>query len=65
MGKTLTMERRTKSPLEIKLFTEESSNHHVEDLGAESRARKKKKRRENYFWKEGVTGRFLKTDNPV
>jgi hypothetical protein len=38
MGKTLTTERRTKSPLEIKLSTEESSSHHGEDLGAETRA---------------------------
>jgi hypothetical protein len=49
MGKTLTTERRTKSPLEIKLSMEESSNHHGEDLGAESRVRKEKKRRENCF----------------
>jgi hypothetical protein len=61
----LTTERRTKSPLEIKLSTEESSNFHVEDLGAESRAWKEKKQRENCFCKEGVTCHFLKTDIPV
>jgi hypothetical protein len=56
MGKTLTTERRTKSPLEIKLFTEESSNHHGEDLGAESPMRKEKERRGNCFWREGGHG---------
>jgi hypothetical protein len=65
MGKTLTMKRRTKSPLEIKLSTEEISNHHGEDLGAESRVRKEKERRENYFLREGVMGQFLKTNIPV
>jgi hypothetical protein len=38
IGKTLTTERRTKSPLEIKLSTEESSSRHGDDLGAETRA---------------------------
>jgi hypothetical protein len=52
MWKTLTMERRTKSPLEIKLSMEESSNRHGEDLGAESRMRKENERRENCFWRE-------------
>jgi hypothetical protein len=65
MGKTLTTERRTKSPLEIKLSMEESSNRHGEDLGAESRAWKEKKQRENCFFREGVTGQFLKIDIPV
>jgi hypothetical protein len=41
-GIKLTKERRTKSPLEVKLFTKESSNHHGEDLGAEFRARDRK-----------------------
>jgi hypothetical protein len=53
IGKTLTTERGTKSPLEIKLSTEESSNCHGEDLGAESRTWKEKKRRENCFCREG------------
>jgi hypothetical protein len=53
MGKTLTTERRTKSPLEIKLSMEESSNRHGEDLGAESRAWKEKKQRENCFSERG------------
>jgi hypothetical protein len=65
MGKTLTTERRTKSPLEMKLSTEESSNHHGEDLGAKSHARKEKKRRENCFWREGAMSQFLKTDRPI
>jgi hypothetical protein len=43
MGKTLTTERWTKSPLKIKLSMEESSNRHGEDLGVKSRARKEKK----------------------
>jgi hypothetical protein len=43
MGKTLTTERWTKSPLKIKLSTEESSNCHGEDLGVKSHARKEKK----------------------
>jgi hypothetical protein len=47
MGKTLTIERRTKSPLEIKLSMEESSSHHGEDLGAETRAWEREIRREN------------------
>jgi hypothetical protein len=55
MGKIVTTERRTKSPLEIKLSMEESSNHHGEELGAESYTWKEKKRRENYFCREGVT----------
>jgi hypothetical protein len=53
MGKTLTMERRTKSPLEIKLFTEESSNLHGEDLGAESCTWKEKKQRELFLQRGG------------
>jgi hypothetical protein len=65
MRKTLTTERRTKSPLEIKLSTEESSNSHGEDLGAESRTWKEKKQRENCFCREGVTGQFFKIDRPV
>jgi hypothetical protein len=36
MGKTLTTERRTKSPLKIKLSMEESSSRHGEDLGAKT-----------------------------
>jgi hypothetical protein len=43
----LTKERRTKSPLEIKLSMEESSNRHREDLGAETRAWEREIRREN------------------
>jgi hypothetical protein len=43
MGKTLTTYRRTKSPLEIKLSIEESSNRHGEYLGVECRMRKEKK----------------------
>jgi hypothetical protein len=65
MGKTLTMERRTKSPLEIKLSMEESSNRHGEDLGAESRMRKENERRETVFGERGVTSQFLKTDRLV
>jgi hypothetical protein len=65
MGKTLTMERRTKSPLEIKLSMEESSNHHGEDLGAESHMRKENKRREIVFGERGVTSQFLKIDRLV
>jgi hypothetical protein len=42
IGKTLTT-MRTKSPLEIKISMEESSNCHGEDLGAESHMRKEKK----------------------
>jgi hypothetical protein len=49
MGKTLTTERRTKSPLEIKLSMKESSNSHGEDLGVESRGWKEKKQREKLF----------------
>jgi hypothetical protein len=53
MGKTLTTERKTKSPLEIKLSMKESSNSHGEDLGVESHAWKEKKQRENCFCREG------------
>jgi hypothetical protein len=43
----LTKKRRAKSPLGIKLSIEESSNLHVEDLGAETRVREREIRREN------------------
>jgi hypothetical protein len=56
MGKTLTTYRRTKSPLEIKLSIEESSNRHGEYLGVECRMRKEKKWRENYFLERGGGG---------
>jgi hypothetical protein len=64
IGKTLTT-MRTKSPLEIKISMEESSNCHGEDLGAESHMRKEKKWRENCFWREGGHRSFLKTDKSV
>jgi hypothetical protein len=51
--------------LEIKLSTEESSNSHGEDLGAESRMWKEKKQRENCFCREGVTGQFFKIDRAI
>jgi hypothetical protein len=53
MGKTLTTERRTKSPLEIKLSIEQSSNHHGEDLGAESSVRESDLELETIFEREG------------
>jgi hypothetical protein len=40
MGKALSTDRNTKSPLEIKISTEENSNHRGVDLGTESRSRR-------------------------
>jgi hypothetical protein len=40
MGKALSTDRNTKSPLEIKISTEENSNHRGVDLRTESRSRR-------------------------
>jgi hypothetical protein len=63
MGKTLTTERRTKFPLEIKLSMEESSSHHGEDLGAETHAWESEIQRELILERESH-GSVLKIDKP-
>jgi hypothetical protein len=65
MGKALTTEGNTKSQLGIKIFMEENSNCHGEDLGTESNSWKREERSEEQIRRERVTGRFSRQELPV
>jgi hypothetical protein len=60
-GKTLTTEGNTKSPLGIKMSTEENSNHHGEDLGTECNSWRNLRIGE-HIRGEKVSGRFRRQE---